>query len=180
MNDLLLKLGLMDTLVMELNTSHERFIKAFKENVDPPQFELVELFSSSRKPYRGEITENTFLLKRRVTFSTSRIARGKANGKFFPEGDKLVIKAELTAVNTKSMLLVSLLLIFIYCIILFIAIVTQIQDDPPGIPFWVIPFILVHGAFIFGILYFAFKNAVRKLKDDLERDFILWLNDLIE
>lgn len=81
MQNLLIKLGLIDTFTLELDTTRETFIKAFQKNVDPDQVDIFEIFSNSKNHYKGEITLDTFKIKKRLSFATTNFGPGSATRK---------------------------------------------------------------------------------------------------
>jgi hypothetical protein len=170
MNDFLLKIGLIDKLTLELDITREEFIKRFQQNVDADQFELFEILSRSKNQYKGTITLNNFQMEKRRSFTTSNFSRGTATANFFHQNDKLVVEASITSVRRLYVVFFLFFMTIIYATSLFTVIVSVVQDEPSSIKFWVIPFILIHAAFIFGIPYLILKSTVRKMKYDLERD----------
>jgi hypothetical protein len=170
MNNFLFKIGLIDKLTLELDTSSEVFVKRFQEHVDPDQFELFEIFSRSKNQYKGAISLNNFQMKKRRSFTTSNFSRGTATANFFQRNGKVVVEASITSVNSLYIRFFLFFFGIVYGIALFTITVSGLQDESSNMPLWTIPFILVHAAFMLGIPYLILKSTVRKMKYELERD----------
>jgi hypothetical protein len=175
MNDLLLKIGLLDKLTFKLDTTRDEFVKRFQQNVDPDQFEFFEMFSSSKNQYKGSITLDSFVMKRRVAFGASNFVPGSVDGTFLQRNEKLIIEANITGFSGFRMKFFLIALCIFYSVALAFTINAIFLGDGSSAPAWSIPFIFVHAAVMFGIPYFMMRSAVRKIKYDLERDIFFMM-----
>ena len=83
--------------------------------------------------------------------------------------DKLNFKIEINAFRKIMFLFLGFILVFyagFLCFFIF---------GDAEIPFFILPFLLVHSLFMIGIPYFLMRRSVKKMQYDLERDFHYWL-----
>jgi hypothetical protein len=175
MNEFFLKIGLIDKLTFELDASRDEFVKRFQQNVDPDQFEFFEVLSSSKNQYKGSITLDSFVMRRRKAFGTSNFVPGSVQGTFLQRNEKLHIDANITAYSGFGIKFFLIMLCIFYSVALAFTINAAFLDASSSAPAWSIPFIFVHATIMFGIPYFLMRATVKKIKYDLERDIFFMM-----
>ncbi len=166
MNDFPHKIGLIDTLKIELSISKSEFVRILQNNIDESDSDFGDIFSSSKNQYKGIVNLDGFELKSKATFFTSQMNFAKAKGIFSHENNHLVIDTEINGFSGKIKFLYSVLFIFypIFIAGFFFA-------DNNESKLFIIPFLLIHATLMITIPYFTAKRSVSRLKYDLERDF---------
>jgi hypothetical protein len=172
MKNLLRKLKLIDYLQTELEIQKTDFVNRLRNQVDDGStssfFEAFEAFSSSKNEYKGEVSFSGFKIKRRRRFFDMNMNMAVASGTFTQKDNRLIIHTEINSFKG-AMIPFYLFLIFIYA---FFIIGFIVADEVKGnAPFFVFPFILVHGLLMFSIPYFIMRRSTKRLKYELEREF---------
>ncbi len=161
------KNNLTQEFTTELNISKSEFIKRFKEDVDDRSLdffsEIGEHFIKSKNRLKGQIDDNGFTIKKRRKFFEHNLIFAKANGTFSSHGEKLIIHTTVTSVNR--------LLYFIPVFALIYFAIAVIILGVPKAPVLIVPFLIVHFAFMAYIFYRLTKKSVEVLKYDLEREY---------
>lgn len=171
MTNFLRQINLIQDLSFKLNVSKIDFIKKFRENVDQSNlsFDPFEVFQSSSNHYKGNIYNNNFELQKRKKFFDTNYPFAKATGIFTEENEQLDIRVEINGFRKRMIIFFGFISIFY---LIFFAGFFFANDT---IPFFVLPFLLIHMAFMFGLPYFFIKRSVSKMAYDLERDFHYWI-----
>jgi len=164
MGDILEKLKLIDSIVIELPISKTEFIELLENNIDQKQSDVFDVFSSSKNEYKGEVTIEGFELKKKRRLFEMNINTAKAVGVFEEHEDTLIIHTEINAFQGQAKLIFGSFILFY---IIFISAFLFVGDD---FPLFVLPFILLHASFMIGVPYLLVKRSVRRMKYDLERD----------
>lgn len=169
MKEFLKRLKLIDYLTLTLPTEKTEFVNRLSEITDfgsSGMFsDAFDVFSSSKNEFKGQVDLNGFKLKRRRRFFDSNMNFTTANGTFKESNNQLTIETELNGFNNFFYIFYGFLILF-YSIFIFSLLV---NDNNIG--FIAIPFLLLHGAFMFALPYFIIRRSVKRLKYDLEREF---------
>lgn len=165
------QINLFKDLNFTLNISKTDFIQKFRENVDQSNlsFDPFEAFQSSSNHYKGNIYNNNFELEKRKRFFDTNYSFAKATGILTEENEQLDIKIEINGFRKRMILFFGFLCVFY---LIFIA-GSFFADD--NIPFFILPFLLIHMSLMLGVPYFLIKRSVSRMAYDLERDFHYWV-----
>ena len=171
MDNFLRKINLVKDITIQLPVSKIDFIQKFRNNVDESDLGFVpfEVFQSSRNEYKGNIDGSAFELKKRRRLFDTNYSFAKVTGSLIEKDDKLIIDAEILGFK-KRMIIFFAFIIFFY-LIAFAGMMLGSDD----IPFFVLPFLLIHMSIILGIPYFVIRRSVNRMVYDLERDFHYWV-----
>lgn len=103
MSDFLKKIKLMDNLKVELNISKLEFVKALRNHIEISDLGIFsDIFSSTKKEFKGKVDNKGFILKRKRRFLDSkRNSTAKALGSFKEIENKLIINSEIKGINNK-------------------------------------------------------------------------------
>lgn len=103
MSDFLKKIKLMDNLNVELNISKLEFVKALRNHIEISDLGIFsDIFSSTKKEFKGKVDNKGFILKRKRRFLDSkRNSTAKALGSFKEIENKLIINSEIKGINNK-------------------------------------------------------------------------------
>ena len=106
MSDFLKKIKLMDNLNVELNISKLEFVKALRNHIEISDLgifsDFSDIFSSTKKEFKGKVDNKGFILKRKRRFLDSkRNSTAKALGSFKEIENKLIINSEIKGINNK-------------------------------------------------------------------------------
>ncbi|WP_426484175.1 hypothetical protein [Flavobacterium sp. 2] len=175
MDNFLRKLQLVKDITIQLPVSKLDFIQKFRNHVDESDLGFVpfEAFQSSRNEYKGNISNNSFELKKRRKLFDTNYSFAKVTGHFSENNNQLNINAEINGFR-KRMLLFAGVLIMFYSI--FIIGSLFIPDEKSGpVAFVFIPFILFHMSLMLGVPYFIIRRSVKKMIYDVERDLHYWV-----
>ncbi|WP_046757250.1 hypothetical protein [Kordia jejudonensis] len=167
MHDFLERIQLIKHTQITLNIDKSEFISHFKANVDEGSIgafsSMFEAFSSSKNRYKGNISQNSFKIRRRREFfdRTSYLAR--VTGTFRQQNDQVVIDAK---VNGFSNFLIPLYIFITLFYILFIpmAIIGFADSIIP------IVFVFFHALMMYCIPYFIIRKRVKNTAIDIEKE----------
>ncbi|PIF30937.1 hypothetical protein CLU81_1395 [Flavobacterium sp. 9] len=172
MNDFLRKINFIKDIVIQLPVSKIDFIEKFRINVDESNlsYEPFEVFQSSTNEYKGYIENNYFELKKRRKLFDMNYPFAKVTGELTQENDQLIINAEISCFRKRMIL-------FLVGILLFYSLffISMAFNSENKIPFFIVPFLLVHMSLMIGAPYFIIRKIVNKMAYDLERDFHYWV-----
>lgn len=167
MQDFLERIQLIKKTQIKLNVDKSEFVKNFKQHVDEGNIgafsSAFEMFSSSKNRYKGNITQNSFEIRRRREFfdKTSYLAR--VTGTFRQQNDHVIVDAK---VNGFSNFLIPFYIIITVFYVFFLFMFTSgFQGN--GIP---IVFILFHALLMYTIPYFVMRKRVKNTTVDLEKE----------
>jgi hypothetical protein len=165
------QINLVKDLNFTLNVSKTDFIKKFRENVDQSNlsFDPFEAFQSSSNHYKGNVYNNNFELEKRKKLFDTNYSFAKATGILTEENEQLDIKIVINGFR-KRMIIIFGFLSFFYLIFI---VGSFFADD--SFPLFILPFLLIHMALMFGVPYFLIKRSVSRMAYDLERDFHYWV-----
>lgn len=176
-SDWRVRIGWRDALNMQLNLSAFDFEQKLQLLVDTEQKRkrIRPLFKKddSGKIYFGRISEGTFSFQQRRRFADAYQNFSKVNGTFHEEDGKVNISMSVFY-GSKWMLLFLLLLLCFYCAIIGVVIY---NTTDPILPLFVVPFLLLHGVFMVGIIYFSIRRNVKRMTYILERELFFLTKD---
>lgn len=172
MNDLLKKLKLIQTLTTRVEMQQQDFVAKLREHVDEGSLgifsDTFDVFSTTDNEFKGHVGPQDFKIKRRKKLFSGNANFAIAKGTFKQEYETLIIHTEI---NGFRKLFIPF---FIFALIIYPTLVVTFlssdTDNGSGLAF-ALPFILIHGAFMFGLPYFIMRRSVKKMKYDLEREF---------
>ncbi|MEM9887910.1 MAG: hypothetical protein AAF849_18590 [Bacteroidota bacterium] len=178
MKNILRKLKLTDSFVVELKIQQQEFVSMLKENVDEGSVgifsDTFDVFSSSKNEFKGHINWEGFKIKRKRRFFDTNINLAVASGSYKQQYDKLIIKTEINSLNVLMTLFYVFLLLFYPLFIFLILVTDNITGNTPA---FVLPFLLVHAASMLGIPYIMMRKSVKRMKYELEREFYYMVRD---
>ncbi|WP_299122730.1 hypothetical protein [uncultured Winogradskyella sp.] len=174
MENFLRKIKLIDSFSTTLNTSKSDFTSALRNHVDEAEIDsffsgVFEMFSSSENKFKGLVSHSGFKIRKRRRFFERNFGKAIAKGNLREQGDKLVINTEINAFNNYMIFMFGALIVFY--LVFFIIVFGSIFSENSELPVFVPIFVLVHAVFMFGIPYFIMRKGVRRMKQDLEREF---------
>ena len=164
-NKLFNKIGLIDSFNLELNSKLDDFRDRFKGNV----IDIQDSYGMTRpkNEFQGKIKRDTFTISR--TFSAFESDPVGASGTYSENGDKILINVYVY--------LPLWTFIIIYSLLLFIDFISIYFFTTSG-PSKNILSIMIFGTAItsFTILwpFILTRRNIRKLKNDLEKEFHYW------
>lgn len=174
MTELLQRLKLSDNFRIELNTTGDHFMRRFEQNVDFGNTGTLsnpfEAFSFGVHQYKGKIDGQQFEIRKKKKLFAFRSSLGKATGRYFEQGETLIIEGEITGFS-KIFIPVFAFAILVYTTFIALAIFSK------SVPIFIIPFVFIHASMLFGIPYILMRGAVQQLKYDLEREFHFIVKD---
>ncbi len=171
MKEFLRKIGLLDTLSVNLNIDRREFTNALRSSVEEgsigPFSEIGDVFSRSKKEYKGHVGLESFRIARRRRLFEMNSVRAVAMGKFHQNDDVLSVETEISGFTHWMTFFLVIILLFYVTSAVTIFSSNEQSDDILG---FVLPALLVHGLFMIGIPYFLARRSVKRLKYDLERE----------
>lgn len=172
MKDLKSKLKLVDHFSTEIEIQKMDFIKKLDAVVDEGRIDLFsdafDMFSGSKNIYKGEVRMDGFQIKRKRRFFDMNRNRSVAKGQYIQKGKKLLIETEIDGL-TGLMTFTYFVLILVYSVLLMALFSGGILFSDEFTFFR--PFMLIHAVFMFGLPYYLMRRNVKKMKNDLEREF---------
>lgn len=79
--------------------------------------------------------------------------------------NKTIIEAEISSFK-------NIIFFFIgFIAVVYVIIISLIGFNTEKVPFFAIPFVLIHGTLIIGIPWFVLRKSTSRLKKELEKDF---------
>ena len=175
MEKLLRKLKLKDDFRITIPIMKSDFINKLRRNMDEGTtsslFPIAEVFSSSKNNYIGSISGNEFELRKRLRFFDTNKGRAIARGTMSQDGENLHIDISANGFQ-KSFIFYFILITIFYTFFIGMMGFSLLQgSDGLAIPLFIIPFLLLHGAFMYGIPIFIARRNVKNIKNELEKDF---------
>jgi len=171
MKEFLRKVKLSDQFTVELEIERSVFVRRFMEMVEPggtsrltPSFEM---FSSSKKEYRGSVSDYGFTIRRRRRLFDSIWNMAVAKGKWRQRDNHLVIDTEVSSFSNFFIVFYGLVLV-IYAIVFSTVLFTETPNET--FPFFIFPFLFLHAAFMLGIPYMMMRRSTQRMKYDLTRE----------
>ncbi|MDB5209122.1 MAG: uncharacterized protein JWR72_4197 [Flavisolibacter sp.] len=169
MKEFLRRLKLIDYLTTTLPISKPNFVNRLQEITDIGRIgmfsDTFDVFSSSKNEFKGHVDLNGFKLKRRRRFFDTNMNFAIASGTFTEANGQLTVETEVNGFKSFFILFYVFLIIF-YSIFIF-----GFWGSSNKESFIAIPFILLHGTFMFALPYFMMRRSVKRLKYELEREF---------
>lgn len=173
MENFLRKIKLIDSFSILLNISKNDFVSNLRNNIDEAEIDSVfssafEIFSSSKNVFKGQANHSGFKIRKRKRFFDRQFGFAKATGTYREKDDKLLISGQIKSWNNFMYFFFG----FALLIYSFFIIGLVLDSNSFGeVGFIAIPFIFIHAAFMIGIPYFAMRSSLKKLKQELEREF---------
>ncbi|TDO71484.1 hypothetical protein EV143_108138 [Flavobacterium chryseum] len=172
MNDFLRKIKLTKDIIIQLPVSKIDFIQKFRNNVDESNldYDPFEVFQSSINEYKGHIGDYIFEIKKRKKIFDTNYSFAKVTGELTEENNQLIINAEISCFRKRMIIFIVMALLFYS--IFFISMVFNAENT---VPFFMVPFLLIHMSLMIGVPYFIIRRSVNRMAYDLERDFHYWV-----
>jgi len=172
MKEFLKKINLVDHFTIELNISKNEFFAALKEQVDEGSTSMMsvafDVFSSGKNEYKGHVGFDDFKIRRRRRFFDTNMNFALATGTFRQKENTLIIETEINGFSGIMIPFYIFLIIFYAVFIVSFSYDFNTDENAPG---FVLPFILIHAVFMFGLPYFIMRRSTRRMKHELEREF---------
>lgn len=178
MKGFLEKIKLIDQFTTKIPLTEYEFTKRLTLIIEEGEVgsfpNLTDIFSSSKKVYKGKVGLNTFTLKKRRRFFDTHIGSAIARGNFRYRNNGLFIETEI---NGFSKMMVPFFILIILFYLLFIVSFFFFDDSFSIVNLIFIPFLLAHAVFMLSIPYYMMRRSVGHLKYDLEREFFYLTNE---
>ncbi|MFN8282804.1 MAG: hypothetical protein U0U67_06285 [Chitinophagales bacterium] len=169
-NNLLLRIGLIDYLEMDFNVSKEDFKNKLLKSTDTDHgLNLFEALGSSENDYVGLISENNFTLRRRRQLFDFSYGLIKFEGNYNQNNATTRLDLKI-CIKSILLILVSFFLIFGYGIAIGSLLLSQTDEK-----LVILPFLIIHGIFMFSIFFFMFKYQIKRSKKNIERDLFFMM-----
>jgi len=175
MTEFLRRIKLLDDFTVELEVERHVFVDRLMSIVDPGGTGTVltsfEVFSSSRKEYKGKVGNDGFEIRRRKKMFDTNMSLAIAKGKWRQRENHLIVETEVNSFNN-FFIFFYVVLIVIYGFAFMAMLLSENGTDESNMGIAMgIPFLLVHAAFMFGIPYFLMRRSTNRMKYDLTREF---------
>lgn len=169
MKEILKKVGIIDTLTINLDVERNEFTRQLKQNTEESDLgfgsSFFEIFSSSKKEFKGSVGVNNFKIRKKRKFLDRSSGLAIAKGKVRQKENTTIIEAEISSFK-------NIMFFFIgFIALVYIIVISQIGFNTEEVPFFAIPFILIYGALMIGIPWFVLRKSTSRLKKELEKDF---------
>ena len=169
MDEFLKKIKLIDTLTIDLPISRNDFVNKMDAIVEEGSTGLFsspfEMFSSSKKDFKGTVNYEGFKIKKRKKLFDRGFNVAIAEGTYTVQNEKLLIETEINGFNTFGIPFY-IVIIIAYLIFLFFITSTGPNESLSSI----LPILLIHGIAMVLMPYFMMKKSVTQLKHELERE----------
>ena len=172
MREILRKLKLVEYLTTELNIDKNEFVRNFREQVDHGDVGFMsgafDVFSSSKNEYKGYVGPDYFKIKRRRRFFDTSMNVALAKGTYEQKEGSLLITTE---VNGFSMMMIPFYLFALFFYLIFLVSFLFSDGWMGNDTVFIVPFMLIHAAFMLGMPYFMMRRSTKRLAYELEREF---------
>lgn len=172
MKNFLRTLKLIDYLESEIEIDQSEFLLKLRENVDEGDTgflsDFFDIFSSSKNEFKGSVYSEGFKIKRRRRLFDMSMNLSTAEGKLIQEGTLLRINTEINGFSG-MMIPFYIFITIIYSIFIFGFTIVAFAGDNSQIGF-ALPFIIIHGAFMYGAPYLMMRRSTKRMKHELERE----------
>jgi NADH:ubiquinone oxidoreductase subunit 3 (subunit A) len=169
MDNLLRRLELKDDLSTNLQMGKADFVRqlaSITDRADTGIFsDSFDIFSSSKKEFKGQIGSTGFKIKRKRRFFDTNMNTAIAKGAFSENNGAISIETEINGFPN------SYILYYIFLIVFYSIVIIIVSFSNTNAKLWSIPFLLVHGTLMFFVPYFMMRRSVKRLKYELEREF---------
>lgn len=172
MEDFLRNIKLIDDFSTTLNISKSEFVSTLRNNVDQADIDgmfssAFEAFTSSDNMFKGQVDSKGFKIRKRRRFFEKNFGYTKAFGTYRERGDMLIINTKISAWN--NFMFFWLCIVIVFYLIFISTLFTSGTSD--GVGFVALPFIIIHSLLMLVIPYFMMRKSVKKMKQELEREF---------
>ena len=172
MDEIFRRLRLTDSFTIELYIEKSKLVQVFNEHVDYSDLgffsDQFEQFLFNKKKYKGQVSKDGFVLKRRSKIFDPGFLLVKAMGTFTSRGQLTVIETRINGNQPVSNASV-VLMIVIYAIVIPALILQYGWNN------LIVLAMFIHAVFMFNVLYFTIHWNVGDLKKDLEREIREWV-----
>lgn len=174
MHDFLEKIHLILHKQIRLPIDKSEFIKKFKQNVDEGSVGafsgIFEAFSASKNRYKGNITQNTFEMRKKRTFFDRTGYLVRISGSLKQQNDQLIIDAEIKGFNNFLILFyIIVTLFYIFFTFMFISSFTETHFP--------IIFVFIHAVLVYSIPYFFTRKGIQNTAIDFERELFFIIRE---
>ena len=138
MESLAEKIGIIDSVEIQLKVSKKEFVRKIQKNLESKGHYFFGIPNTDRPFYRGKIDSDSFQLKRKRRFLDSYLDIVKAKGLFHQKNNKLIINTKVIGYNLPIVIvLLTAILMYVIMFLLFIN-----RDSTLIILFWTYYFYL--------------------------------------
>ncbi|WP_299227975.1 hypothetical protein [uncultured Psychroserpens sp.] len=178
MENFLRKIKLIEGFSIELTTTKSEFTSALRSHVDEADIDsffsrAFEAFSSSKNLFIGSVSYNEFKIRKRRRLFDRQFGCAKITGQSRENSGFLIVSGKLIAWNSYIYFWFGFV-ILLY--LLFVAILFSHIDITGTAGVIVIPFLFLHACLMLGIPYLSMRKAIKRLREDLEREFYYIIN----
>lgn len=174
MKEILTKLKLIDHLNMILPIRKDEFVRRLSTAVDEGDSGIVsntlDTFSFGKNIWKGTVNADGFYLLKKTNTIDIFSKFATANGTFIENNGKLNIDVAIESAYYRLIILYLLIIIGIYSTL----------SELPSIPSDVNPFFFLFLLIPLGMMlvmpYYIMRQAVKRLKHDLERELVFHVN----
>lgn len=170
-NNLLLRIGFEDNLILNFNLSKEDFQNKLLKNIDPDNgLNIFEQFTSSDNDYIGSVGQHNFTLRRRRQLFDFNYGLTKFTGNYAQNTDTTIVSLKI---NIRPFFL---FFIFLFLLVGYSIAFGSLLFSSTEEKLFILPTLLLHAMFMFSIFYFIFKYQIKRSKKNIERDlfFIMY------
>jgi len=171
MKEFLKKLKLIQHLTFEIDIQRSDFVTKLRNSVDEEEIgtfsDPFEAFSSSKNEYKGQVETHKFKIKRRKKFFDMNMNFAVAEGTYKQQDENLRFEIEINGF-IKMMIAFYIIVTLFYILFIGAFFMVDVEDDFPVV---ILPFILLHGAMMFGMPYYMMRRSASKMKHEIEREF---------
>jgi hypothetical protein len=175
MDEFLKKIKLKDHFTVELEVERHLFVDRLMSVVDPGDtgtlFSAFEGLSSSKKEYKGKVSDNGFEIRKRKKLFDMNMIPAIAKGQWRQRDNHLIIDTEVSSFSN-FYILFFVVLIVLYGVFFMGLLFSEDGGDRNNMTKAIgLPFLLLHAAFMFGLPYMFMRNSTKRMKYDLTREF---------
>ncbi len=171
MKEFLKKLKLIQYLTFEIDIQRSDFVKKLRNIVDEEEISILsdpfEAFSRSKNEYKGQVGDHKFKIKRRKKFFDMNMNFAVAEGTYQQQDENLLFEIEINGF-IKMMIAFYVIVTLFYILFIGAFFTVDVDEDFSVI---MLPFIILHGAMMFGMPYYLMRRSASKMRHEIEREF---------
>jgi hypothetical protein len=166
MKDTLRRLKLAKDFTITVPISRDAFVQklsAITEHGGTGTFSF-EALSAGRYEYKGEVNDSGFSIRRKQKFFDTSANMAIAKGAYTEGNEGLIVQGEANAFR-------GFYIFFMGIAVVFYLSITAVIINKGGETLIALPFLWLHGAFMFCIPFFMMRRSVDRMIYELEREF---------
>ena len=178
MNTFLQNIGWIEPLSMRFKADQKAFAAALRKRVAQRDIGFFadgfDIFSSGNQRFKGQVTDDGFVLKFKRQLMDRYSSSALAEGTFRTEGDMVVIEGEIRGLHGYFLAFITI------SVVMFFG--TTVLAFHPGVQnMWVMLLVwLFQGAIFYGFVNFFISLSISRLKDQLELLLLAVAGDVVK